>query len=114
MYGYSDLFIWSNMVNPSLYLMTRVIPTIRIETFYRLYWLASATDAWVVPGIRDPSGDSGRFIGQEFDLRVRHQVGRHLGLTLGYAWFVPGSFVRNAADEANQSHFVYFQFLIRF
>ena len=50
MYGYSDLFSWSNMLNPSLYLMTRVIPTVRIETFYRMYWLASATDAWLNNG----------------------------------------------------------------
>ena len=70
--------------------------------------------AWVVPGLRDPTGESGRFIGQGFDVRVRTQLGRHVGITLGYAYFHPGEFVRNTTEEANASNFVYVAFLVRF
>ena len=113
MYGHSDLFTWQNMVNPTAYFSIRPAKPLRFEVFYRWYWLASDTDAWVVPGLRDEAGGSGDFIGQELDLRVRYQIRRHLGLDAGCAYFMPGEFVDNTARDANNSCFFYLQLTLR-
>lgn len=113
MYGYSDLFTWQNMINPTLYFTVRPDPRLRFEVFYRAYWLDSRTDAWVVPGLRDPSGNSGRFIGQELDLRIAWQLARHVGLEIGYAHFMPGNFVTNTEPGADDSDFFYIQATLR-
>lgn len=38
---------------------------------YSAAFLASATDRWVIAGLRDPSGESGRFLGHALDGRAR-------------------------------------------
>jgi hypothetical protein len=113
MYGYSDLHTWSNMINPTLYLSLRPLENVRFEAMYRAYWLASKTDAWVVPGLRDETGGSGRFVGQEIDLRVVYQASRHLAVDAGYAYFIPGSFVSRTTSPASDSHFLYLTLTMR-
>ena len=108
------LFIWENIVNPTVYLTLRPIESVRLEAFYRAYWLASDSDVWAPPGFGDPEGRSGSFVGQEIDLRVRHQLTRRLGLDMGYAHFMPGNFVRNTVDSADDSDFFYVQLTWRF
>jgi len=83
MYGYSDLFTWQNLINPTIYVSLRPARQFRLEAFYRAYWLASATDAWVVPVLRDPNGSNGSFVGQEIDLRLKYQFARHIGIDIG-------------------------------
>ncbi len=116
MYGYSDLFTWENMINPTVYLSVRpaATPKLRLEAFYRAYWLASKKDAWVVPGLRDPTGDSGRFVGQGIDFRARYQIDRHAAIDFGYAHFMPGSFVSDTTADADDSDFIYLQMTMRF
>jgi hypothetical protein len=113
MYGFSDLFTWQNMINPTVYLTVRPDPRLRLEAFYRAYWLASKKDAWIVPGLRDTSGDSGRFVGQEIDLRLKYQLHRYVALEIGYAHFMPGNFVSGAAWDADDSDFFYVQLTAR-
>jgi hypothetical protein len=106
-YGHADLFGWQNMINPALYLSVRPTSKLRIETFYRTYWLASKTDAFVRAGLRDPLGESGAFIGQELDVRVRYKLSRHIEFDIGYAWFLPGVFVENVTPTTDDSDFFY-------
>lgn len=51
-------------------------PTARLDArvAYKAAYLASATDAWVVARVRDPSGRSGRFIGHAIDARARYWI----------------------------------------
>ena len=62
------------------------------DTGLRAYWLASGNDAWVIPGRHDPSGDSGDFIGQEAEVRVRYRMDRCVELEVGYSHFFPEPF----------------------
>ncbi len=67
----------------------------------RLAWSAasldSARDSWVIAGLRDESGQSGRFIGHTLDSRIRHRgLLDGLELELGASILMPGDFANNA------------------
>ncbi|WP_297737290.1 alginate export family protein [uncultured Maricaulis sp.] len=67
----------------------------------RLAWSAasldSARDSWVIAGLRDESGQSGRFIGHTLDGRVRYRgLLDGLELELGASILLPGGFAENA------------------
>ena len=114
MYGHSDLFTWQNMINPTVYLSARPVESVRLEAFYRTYWLAADSDAFIRARLQDPAGESGDFVGQEIDFRVRYQLTRRTQIEVGYNYFIPGGFVRETADDADDSDFFYVQLTWRF
>lgn len=91
----SDYILWENVSVPRLRLEAQPAKNLRLDLSYAFYWLASASDRWVVADLRDPESASGDFIGQEFDFRLRWKLNRCVDVTLGYAHFEPGSFPRN-------------------
>ncbi len=63
---------------------------------YHAASLASATDSWVIARLRDPTGQSGEFIGHELDARARYWVlPGSLRLELGASGLVYGEFTNN-------------------
>ncbi len=102
-YSTSDLFSGQNIISPKIRLTLRPTSKLRLDTSYGAYWLASDSDAWVIPGRRDPNGDSGDFVGQEVELRVRYKLDPRMELEVGYSHFFPGPFVENTgpADDAD-------------
>lgn len=70
---------------------------VRVDTGFSWYYLDSATDRWNAgANLRDRTGNSGRELGKEFDLRVRFPLGQYAALNLGYAYFWAGDFVQDA------------------
>jgi hypothetical protein len=62
----------------------------------------------------DPTGQSGRDLGQELDLTARIPIlERHLNLMAGYSFFSPGGFVKRTRGSENH-HFGYIQTIVRF
>lgn len=112
-YSHSDLFTWQNTINPAVRLSARPTSALRLDAFYRAYWLASDTDAWVRADRLDPTGDSGRFVGHEIDLRARWKLTRHLELDVGYSHFMPGAFASNTGPFADDSDFFYVGTVLR-
>ena len=82
---------------------------------YRAVWLASATDEWVPTGVRDPAGESGNFVGQQIEMRLRWNVrpGNVL-LEAGYAHLFAGSFIEEAPNSngGRDTNYVYTQVII--
>ncbi|MCK4660902.1 MAG: alginate export family protein [Phycisphaerae bacterium] len=109
----SDLFGWQNIISPKLRLTFRPVSKLRIDMSYGTYWLASDSDAWVIPGRRDPRGDSGDFVGQELELRVRYRVNPRMELEMGYSHFFPGAFFENTGP-ADDADLFYVQTTLRF
>ena len=99
----SDLFGWQNIISPKIRVTLRPTSKLRIDTSYGAYWLASDSDAWVIPGRRDPNGDSGDWVGQELELRVRYKLDPRIELEMGYSHFFPGPFAENTGptDDAD-------------
>jgi hypothetical protein len=108
-----DLFTWQNVINPTIRLEFQPLDRLRVDTSFGAYWLASDSDAWVVPGRRDAEGRSGDFVGQEFNLRMRYALTKNAELETGYAHFFPGSFVKNTGP-ADDSDFFYFTVTLTF
>ena len=109
----SDLFSWQNIINPKIRLTLRPTSKLRLDTSYGAYWLASDNDAWVIPGRRDPSGDSGDFVGQEVEFRMRYKIDPRVGLEMGYSHLFPGPFLRNT-NPADDADFFYVQTTVQF
>lgn len=70
------------------------LDNVKVDTGFSWYRLDSATDRWNAGGdVRDASGQSGRDLGKEYDLRVRFPINQYASLNLGYAYFWGGNFV---------------------
>jgi hypothetical protein len=93
-------FARANLNTPGVRVQAR--PDQRVTGFvaYRLYWLASATDAWTTSGLRDTTGDSGKFLGQQLEVRVRYNVlPKNLRLEAGAAHFIRGRFATDVPNS---------------
>jgi hypothetical protein len=104
-------FARSNIRSPGVRLEVQPHPTVDAFTAYRLNWLASPRDAWTSAGLRDPSGASGSFLGQQVEVRIRWQVfPRNLALDAGGALLLPGEFPKTAPKGDDQpSRYLYAQ-----
>ncbi len=89
-----DYISWENVFTPKLRFEWQPHKKIRCDAGYSAYWLASDTDAWPNVNLRDPTGQSGSFMGQELDIRIRFPARDRTEVTLGYAHFFTGEFPR--------------------
>ena len=75
---------------------------------YRALWLDAARDSFGATEVRDRTGGSGRFAGQQIEGRVRHWlVPKTLRLDTGAAYLIKGSFLRNAPNAPSYGDTVY-------
>ncbi len=104
-FSMSDLITWSNLISTKIRIEASPLKNLQGLASYGGYWLASDTDAWVVPGRRDPTGRSGTFIGQELELALKYKLDPHMELELGYSHFIPGTFVENTGPAPDSNFF---------
>ncbi|MEI8010606.1 MAG: alginate export family protein [Candidatus Nitrotoga sp.] len=79
--------------------------TLKIDSGWSWYQLASATDAWTfgTATLQDKTGRAGTNIGQEFDLRVQHETTKNLKLEVGMTHFMAGSFTQSQMSQHGRS-----------
>ncbi|OCC23474.1 hypothetical protein MB02_12065 [Croceicoccus estronivorus] len=90
----------SNINSPGIRLAVK--PSKRWDgfVFYRAAWLESGTDSFASTGIRDGSGESGRFAGHQVEARVRYWLlPGTLRLEAGGAALIRGHFLREAPNR---------------
>lgn len=100
-----DYIIFENIKAPKIKVEFQPLEDLRIDGGYNFFWLASDRDRFnnLFGGNganggnanRDPSGNSGDFIGHAFDIRARYKLGKHIDTTVGYSHFTTGEFTRN-------------------
>ncbi len=100
-----DYWSWQNVINPKMRIEFQPLKQLRADAAYGAYWLASDSDAWVTPGRRDRQGESGDFVGQEIELRLRYEIDPRINVETGYAHFFPGPFVRNTGTSKDSDLF---------
>lgn len=104
----NDYFSWDNVHAPKVRAEFSPHKDVRIDTGYNAYWLASKTAAWTRAELRDKTGQSGDFIGHEFDIRIRYKLTSRIATEASYAYFSPGNFPRNLGKRED-SNFFYLQ-----
>lgn len=83
------------------------LDNVKVDTGFSWYRLDSATDRWAAAGLQDVTGNTGKDLGKEFDVRVRFPLSQYAALNLGYAHFWAGDFAKTTsrlvAGQANRS-----------
>jgi Alginate export len=67
-------FSRSNLITPGIRLTATPWANVALMADYRHFWLAEDKDSWGRTGRRDVTGNSGDYIGQHLELRVRWSV----------------------------------------
>lgn len=94
-------------------------PSERLDArlYYHAAHLASKKDSWVIAKLRDPTGQSGSFIGHTIDARARYWIiPDSLRAEVGASFFIHGEFAKTApsAPDADQTFFSYAQLTFAF
>jgi hypothetical protein len=106
--GIYGAFARSNIESPGYGLNLKPTSAVELEIKHRLYWLASDTDAWTTSGIRDASGASGSFIGNQLEAMIRWDLlPGNLRLELGGAHLFAGEFIERAPNAAGKGDSTY-------
>ncbi len=107
-----DYFTWENLIAPKVRLDFVPHKKLKVDMGYGVFWLASATDSWSNAKRRDPTGQSGTFVGHELDVRFRWAANDRVDMTFGYAHFFSGPFVKNTG-RGQDTDFFYVEMLSR-
>ena len=117
-FEYGPTGIWGsfargNINTPGIRL--KIKPSQNLSGFiaHRAHWLVESKDSWIGGGLRDKTGQSGSFIGQQTEVRLRWKVmPKLMTLEAGWAHLFKGDFAKNAtnsSDNKNDSEYFYFQ-----
>lgn len=72
--GLYNPFNRSNLITPGVSVTLDPHPRLNLMAFYRHFWLAEERDSWGRTGLRDVTGQSGDYLGQHLQLRLRWQA----------------------------------------
>ena len=101
----NDYILYENISAPKVRVELTPHRKLRADFGYSWYWLASAQDRFLTSLARDRSGQSGSFLGHEFDIRARWQLHPQAELTAGYAHFADGEYTRKAIRPGDTDFF---------
>ena len=107
--GIFRAFTRENMISPGLRLRTQLTDSASLMIADRFNYLASDRDAWTTSGLVDPTGQSGDYVGNLAEARVRWKADPNVQFDLGVAHLFAGEFIDDAPNATTQgdSTFVY-------
>lgn len=108
--------IRGNIITPGLQWEFAPTDIVRAFVGYRAFWLAEKRDGLTAAGLRDISGNSGRFVGQQLEARWQLNVAAQWQVELGGAYLMKGEFLKDApnAPDTGDTIYVYSQIVYRF
>ncbi len=116
-YGYADREGLRNLHNFRVTNGWKLLPKVRFEADFHKFLLAARRGPWKNAGGAvlgfDPTGASGRDVGQEIDFTVRLPLWKHLKLMGGYSVFFPGAFAK-ATRGPETHHWGFVQTVVSF
>jgi len=101
-------FTRSNLSSPGIRLQVQPDENLKTYLSYRAFWLASATDTWSgSSGLRDATGNSGTFLGQQLFLRMKWKTHPNVKIESGIAYRIDGDFQGTAPNSPNEGNTTY-------
>jgi hypothetical protein len=102
-------FFRSNLHTPGIRIVLTPSNKLELMASHRGFWLARAKDNWVGSGLRDPTGESGSSLGQNFEARMRWRLTGFLMVEIGYAHFFKGSYLDRVPGSPHtpDSNYIY-------
>ena len=74
MVGLYQPFSRANLVTPGLRLFANPRPDLNVMVSWRHFWLEEERDSWGRTRLRDRSGETGKYLGQHLEYRIRWDV----------------------------------------
>jgi hypothetical protein len=114
--GIYGAFARSNINTPGVRLGFSPRPDVQAFIAHRLYWLAEEKDSWTTAKLRDKTGDTRSFIGQQLELSARYDYNSSLNFETGWAHLFKGAFAKETAGapDGEDVDYFYVQSLFRF
>lgn len=108
----NDYIQMENLKSPKLIFDFEPIRGLKVDTAVVWFFLASARDRWSgVGNLRDQTGQSGEYMGFEYNVRARYDLNSRVKANIGYAFFKPGDFTINTTGREINSHFGYLELM---
>jgi hypothetical protein len=104
----------SNILSPGVRLIVTPHPELKAELKVRYWELARARDNFVGTGLQDPTGQSGRNLGTDIELRVRWRPTPWLALDAGYSHWFKGTYLDRVPGTSSTQDSDYFYLATRF
>ena len=107
-------FFRSNISSPGVRLQLHPLGIFDVNLKYRAWFLAQSKDAWVQSGLQDPTGDSGKFLGQDVEVRLQWHPTPNTTIDAGYEHFFKGSYIKDQTGvpgnpPSNATNYFYIQ-----
>lgn len=115
--GIYGAFARSNINTPGLRVTAAPRSDVQLGLAHRLYWLAENKDSWTSANLRDTTGRTDNFIGQQLELTARWDFNSSLNFETGYAHLFKGTFAKetaNAPTDKDDVNYAYVQSMLRF
>ena len=119
--GIYGAFARSNINTPGVRVTAVPRDDVQLGLSHRFYWLAEDKDGWTTTGIattmlRDRTGKSNNFIGQQLELTARWDFNSSLNFETGWAHLFKGAFAKttNNAPAKEDVDYFYVQSQLRF
>jgi len=106
----------SNINSPAYRLIVTPRSGVQVFLDHRLLWLASDTDSWTPAGLRDATGNTNGYIGQQVEIAGRWDVSSSLNLEAGWTRLFKGEFATQTASapDTGDINYFYMQSQLRF
>lgn len=105
--GIFGAFARANIITPGLRLNLKPTENTQLMIADRFHYLASNQDAWSTSGLVDATGNSGDYIGNLAEFRLRWDPHTNLRVEGGVAHLFAGSFIDNAPNATTQGDTTY-------
>lgn len=105
-----------NLLSPELRVEVKPRSDMTLFVAWRVFMLADPNDAWVAARVQDPTGDSGRLVGNQIEARWRYEiVPQVVRLEAGVAHMIGGEFQSDApGGQDNDTIYGYVQLAFTF
>lgn len=116
-----DYVILENLIAPKIRYEASPTRDLKFDFGYSWFKLQSPTDRFsnlasipdASPLNRDQTGQSGKNVGSEFDIRFLWQYNPQTLITLGYAHFVPGQWTNNRLPGRGDTDFAFLEVMYK-